>query len=418
MAGLLKARLPDLKLEAVRDPRKPKGKRWTLSTMLRMGIVGLMSRCKSLAQTESLSDEMSIGMARLLGVSRRIPDTTMRDALVRVSPHQLRHCLYKQVKAARRRKALAPNNLPFGVVAIDGKTTAIEVWDHKYAQRKRDPYGGGIKGLVRTLTCTLVSSRAKVCIDAVPIHASTNEMGQFQKALHNLDKTYGKKLFRLISTDAGMCSLENADSVVEAKKEYLFCIKNDQPNLLAEAKRLLGSEEKHLAQTVDIVGQYEVTRRLYITEEMSGYLKWSHLRTSIRVESIKVNIRSGRVDEYENRYFISSLKVNELSFGQWLYVIRQHWCIENHCHQTWDKVFREDDHPWIECNPQGTLVVMLLRRMAYNLMALFRSVSQRSEHRRQTPWKDVMRWLYNALICVDESQIASLRQRPEVAITS
>ena len=109
--------------------------------------------------------------------------------------------------------------------------------------------------MVRTLTCTLVSSRAKVCIDAVPIHASTNEMGQFQKALHNLVKTYGKKLFRLISTDAGMCSLENASSVIEAKKDYLFCIKNDQPSLLAEARRLLRSREKHLAQTVDIVSE-------------------------------------------------------------------------------------------------------------------------------------------------------------------
>ena len=107
----------------------------------------------------------------------------------------------------------------------------------------------------------------------------------------------------------------------------------------------------------------------------------------------------------------------ELNKEQWLYLIRQHWCVENQCHQTWDKIFREDDHPWIENNPQGTLVVMLLRRMAYNLLALFRSVSQRSEQRRQTPWKDIMRWLYIALIIVDKSQIATLRQRPGLAIT-
>ena len=78
----------------------------------------------------------------------------------------------------------------------------------------------------------------------------------------------------------------------------------------------------------------------------------------------------------------------------------------------------EDDHPWMENDPQGTLVVMLLRRMAYNLMALFRGVSQRAEERRQTPWKDVMRWLYNALISVDELQICTLRQRPQIANTS
>jgi hypothetical protein len=385
--------------------------------MLRMCVVGLMSRCKSLAQTESLSEEMSMGIAQLLGVSRRIPDTTMRDVLVRISPSQLRKCLHRQVKAAKRRKALLPDKLPFGVVAIDGKTTAIEAWDHKYAQKKRDAYGGGVKGLVRTLTCSLVSSRAKVCIDAFPIHASTNEMGQFQRTFTNLVKTYGKKLFRIISTDAGMCSLENADCVIGANKDYLFCIKNDQPSLLTEAMRLLGGEERYLAQTVDIVGKYQVTRRLYMTEEMAGYLNWRHLRTAVRVESSKVEIKTGKEEEYENRYFISSLESMELNKEQWLYLIRQHWCVENQCHQTWDKIFREDDHPWIENNPQGTLVVMLLRRMAYNLLALFRSVSQRSEQRRQTPWKDIMRWLYIALIIVDKSQIATLRQRPGLAIT-
>jgi hypothetical protein len=372
-----------------------------------------MSRCKSLAQTESLSDEMNTGMARLLGISRRVPDTSMRDVLVKVGPRHLRKSIHRQIKAANRRKALTPEKLPFGVVAIDGKTTAIEAWDHKYAQRKRDAQGGGVKGLVRTLTCTLVSSRAKVCIDAAPIHAKTNEMGQFQDALDNLVKTYGKKLFQVISTDAGMCSLENADCVVEANKDYLFCIKNDQPSLLSEAKRLLGNRQKHVAQTVDIVGKYEVTRRLYKTEEMAKYLNWRHLRTVLRVESKKVEMDSGEEVEHENRYFISSLKDNQLNNEQWLYMIRQHWCVENHCHQTWDMAFMEDDHPWIENDPQGTLVVMLLRRMAYNLMALFRSVSQRAGHRRQTPWKNVMRWLYNALISVDESQISTLRQRPQ-----
>ena len=127
---------------------------------------------------------------------------------------------------------------------------------------------------------------------------------------------------------------------------------------------------------------------------------------------------TGKEVEHENRYFISSLRGKDLNSEQWLYIIRQHWCVENHCHQTWDMAFMEDDHPWIENDPQGTLVVMLLRRMAYNLMALFRGVSQRAEERRQTPWKDVMRWLYNALISVDELQICTLRQRPQIANTS
>jgi len=153
MAGVLKARLPDLKLERVRDPRKARGKRWALDVLLRTCVVGLACRCRNLVQTESLSSEMSFGMSRMLGLNRRLPDTTMRDTLVNIEPNQLRQCIHRQVKAAQRRKALRPEGLPFGVVAIDGKSTAIETWDNKYAQRHRDAYGMSAVGLVRTLTC-------------------------------------------------------------------------------------------------------------------------------------------------------------------------------------------------------------------------------------------------------------------------
>ena len=94
--------------------------------------------------------------------------------------------------------------------------------------------------------------------------------------------------------------------------------------------------------------------------------------------------------------------------------MRRHWGVENECHNTWDKIFREDDRPWFEAGeaaPQGALVVMLLRRIAYNLLALFRSVTQRSEENRQMPWKDLMRWVYNTLIAATASDLDGLRCR-------
>lgn len=414
MAGVLKARLPDLKMERVRDPRKARGKRWSLDVLLRTCVVALACRRRSLAQTESLSQEMSFGMSRMLGLNRRLPDTTMRDALVRIEPGQLRRCIHRQVKAAQRRKTLRPEGLPFGVVAIDGKSTAIEAWDNRYAQRHRDAYGKSAVGLVRTLTCSLVSSSSKVCIDAVPIPAHTNEMGHFGKAFGQLCRVYGKGLFELASMDAGMCSLDNANLVVEKRKHYLFGLKQDQPTLLSEAERLLGHQEEPVAQTIDVEGGYEVRRRLYRTEEMAGYLSWKHMRTVVRVESIRTRLKTGRVEERESRYFISSLPMNRLTDKQWLRVVRQHWAVENHCHGTWDTAFEEDDRPWIKNEPQGTLVVMLLRRMAFNMLALFRSVTQRSEERRRTPWRDIMRWMHHAVIGIQGHELASLRARPAI----
>jgi len=77
---------------------------------------------------------------------------------------------------AHRRKAIEPVGLPFGVVAMDGKVTALPSCDDRYAQHKTTE-DGHLVGLLRTTTCTLVSSAAKVCVDAIPIPAATNEMG-------------------------------------------------------------------------------------------------------------------------------------------------------------------------------------------------------------------------------------------------
>ena len=51
------------------------------------------------------------------------------------------------------------------------------------------------------------------------------------------------------------------------------------------------------------------------------------------------------------------------------------------------------------------VVVMLLRRIAYNMLALFRTVTQRSEERRQTPWRDIVRWLYQAVIAATDEDV-------------
>jgi len=58
---------------------------------------------------------------------------------------------------------------------------------------------------------------------------------------------------------------------------------------------------------------------------------------------------------------------------------------------------------------------MLLRRLGFNLLGLFRSVTQRSSERRQTPWKDLMRSVYNTLIGCRHADTAALRPRKALA---
>jgi hypothetical protein len=299
-------------------------------------------------------------------------------------------------------------------VSIDGKATAIGAWDERYSQRQRHSVGAGVSGIARTLTAALVSSRAIVCLDAIPIPPATNEMGHFQRALDELVAAYDSlDLFRVVSGDAGFCSEANGRAVVGHGLDYLFGLKEPQPVLLREARRLLRRRTAAEAQTVDVVGRTTVTRRLFSTTELAGF-QWDHLQTVVRVQSDKLDIDTGEVLEQENRYFVSSLSRDMLTPEQWLRLVRNHWWVENGCHQVWDKIFREDERPWIQAGEgscQGTVVVMLLRRLGFNLLSLFRSVTQRSEQKRQMPWKDLMRRVYNTLIAATDAETAALRPR-------
>jgi hypothetical protein len=107
MVGLLKARLPELDLDAVADPRAREG-RWSLAQILRATLVGLMAGCKGLWESEHLAAGLSVTARRQLGLPRRLADTTARDALCQVSLDELRSALHRLVRAAWRRKALEP----------------------------------------------------------------------------------------------------------------------------------------------------------------------------------------------------------------------------------------------------------------------------------------------------------------------
>jgi hypothetical protein len=300
---------------------------------------------------------------------------------------------------------------------MDGKVTALPSSDDDYAQRQSQVEDGRLTGLLRTVTCCLVSTSAQPCIDAIPLPATTNEMGHFQVALARVMEAYGQlDLFRLVSCDAGACCLENAFAVRGYGQHYLFGLKGTQPTLLGEAERLLsglGPKRAVTSRQDAVGGGLTVIRRAYLTSEMDGFAGWDHLRTVIRVESETLDA-SGRRAKYENRYFVSSLPAARLTAQQWLRVVRLHWGVENGCHWTLDTAFEEDGHPWIEADPRGALALVLLRRIAYTLLGLFRSVTQRSDERRKAPWKALMRDLYVALVSATPDQLAGLRIREAV----
>jgi len=398
LAGVLTKRVAEAKFDTVTDERNSRGKYWKLSSVLAATVVGMAAGARSCAELEELTDELDAPMRKCLGISRRLPDTTTRTILCGLAPEALKRCLHNIIRAAARRKSLEPEGLPFGVVSLDGKASAVAVCDSWYAQSQSST---STAGLVRTITATLTSSKARPIVDVTPVPAHTNEMGAFDDAFHSLIQVCPRRdFFRLVTYDAGATSLANANLVREHGVHYLFGLKASQPSLLHEARRLLADRTTHDAMTEDADG---TTRRLFVAS-LDGWGDWGHLRTLIRVTSCV----PGKPEE--TRYFISSLPRCRLGDEQWLLVVRRHWGVET-SHQILDlkRAFEEDQRPWISACPRGTVVVMVLRRIAYTILTLFRSVTQRSHERRLVPWRKLMRSIELALLRATSHDLSGLR---------
>ena len=128
--------------------------------------------------------------------------------------------------------------------------------------------------------------------------------------------------------------------------------------------------------------------------EAKKSLAFQHLRTVLRIQTDTFDA-SGTLTRTDERYLISSLPSIRLTADHWLLVARRHWGVET-SHQILDNAFEEDDHPWIEACPRAALVVAILRRIAYTMLALFRSVTQRSDERRAIPWQTLLTDLFVA----------------------
>jgi hypothetical protein len=207
--------------------------------------------------------------------------------------------------------------------------------------------------------------------------------------------------------------------VVAAGEDYLFALKDEHRTMCRLADELLATEPvaAHTEDVLDAATTVVRSIRLLRADPSWSYgdgktpeeSVWSHAKAFLSVEYVKV--RHGAVIERDERMFVSSLDSKRLSTAQWMLLVRSHWGVENQNHHTLDTAFAEDDRPWIEADANGMLAVLLLRRIAYTLLALFRSVTLRSDENRAMRWKDLLAWVRDALVAALPEHTMNLRVR-------
>lgn len=387
------------------DPRDCRGRRYRWRALWATLLLG-MTRCTT--GLRGLEDDCEdFGpLARCLGACKRVGRWALGNFLRRADPAQLRAKLWEFVREENRRKSLRPVRFPLGMMAVDGKQDRRALselvsdnvqWVH--------PAGHGAKayGLHRALRSALVSSAAPVVLDTAPVCGKTNETRVFLEIYPEWVRHFGS-MFELVSGDAGFCTRESAQMVHDSGRGYLFGLKENQPTILEEAKRVLDPlADREAPMAMDVQWERDprnrrIRRKLWVTQEMAGWHEWSHLRQVFLVRTEQRH-EDGTTSVLDTRYVVTNMTAGRLNPSRALRAIRLHWTIENEVFGTLDRkdLWAEDTTTAWSFKDNGLENGSILRCLAFNLVSLWRGVHLTSDTHRSARWQKLLKWLRHAL---------------------
>jgi predicted transposase YbfD/YdcC len=147
-----------------------------------------------------------------------------------------------------------------------------------------------------------------------------------------------------VTADALLAQRELADYIVRRGGHYHFTVKGNQAGTLEDLQLYFQDRGKrspdYAEHTPPDHGRIE-TRRIWITTELNGYLRFPHVGQAYIVERQAVEKKTGKTSS-EIAYGITSRPSEQAHPQRVLKVNRGHWVIENSCHYILDYTFDED----------------------------------------------------------------------------
>jgi predicted transposase YbfD/YdcC len=246
-----------------------------------------------------------------------------------------------------------------------------------------------------SVRAVLTSSRVRPCLDAEVIGEKAGEAPAFRQIFPRLQREFDAT-FRIVTADAGLTCRENAKLVEEAKKHYLFALRDNQKRLRALAGEMLEKTPVEV-RTGDHRNGAHILRELRTVTVKDRDLDFPGLQQlwSVRRQVTLNGARDPMSDEV--RYFASSIPASLLSPTQQLDLVRLHWGIENNHNWTMDVALTEDDVQPCQLTREAIEVVGWLRILGYNLLSAWRAQLP-SKDRLPQSWSRCMELLRDAFV--------------------
>jgi len=328
-------------LATLPDPRKEKGKRHPLRSILGLIVVGLMCGQGSYTAIAAWARRHP-SLTKALGFTHPISPcaATFHNLLKCLDPVRLEQILTQWVSGVFQATPELKSRLT--AVAIDGKSLR----------------GSGTRDNQQTHLLAAVSHELGIPLAECAVSEKTNEVPVSTELLKMFDVA-GK----VITTDALLTQRRFCQSVIDSHADYLLPVKANQKQVFDDIKDLFQpfSEtdpqaiEERRFQTLHTQADAHLdehttqekkrgiltTRTLRASTLLNEHLNWPGLAQVYEYQTHRKHLATGEIT-HDTQYGITSLTSEKATAKDLLTRRRGHWTIENKLHWTRDVVFRED----------------------------------------------------------------------------
>ncbi|MCX4859645.1 ISAs1 family transposase [Streptomyces canus] len=303
-------------LDRVPDPRRVRGRRYSIGVLLALCLVAVLSGATSLACIARFATNSGPGLRRRLGLAACTPAATTLGRLLA----RLDDALDDAVGAWLARLATDPVEEPAPAptgLAVDGKTV-----------RESRTNGAAVHLLAAALhdSQTVIAQRQA--------EAKSNEIPAFAPLLEPLDLRGV-----VVTADAMHTQRDHAEYVLAKGGHYILIVKGNQKKLRKQLKALPWREIPLQDRTRDTGHGRREIRRLKVCTVRPGLL-FPHAVQAIEVKRRRTNRRTGRTST-KTIYAVTSLGPEQAGPSQLAVLIRGHWSVEA-LHHVRDMTFAED----------------------------------------------------------------------------
>jgi predicted transposase YbfD/YdcC len=308
----------------LKDRRLKRRQKHPLVNVLVMALCGVVAGADGWEPLAVFAKARAEWFATLLDMPHGVPCAdTFRRVFCALQPRAFEECFRSWVQALA--KALHGE-----VVAVDGKSV-------------RGALGKAMQGTPLHLV-HVWATKQRLLLAQSAVEGAPGEVAAIPQLLKLLNLEGA-----VVTVDANGCTAQVAQAVVQAKADYVLCLKGNRGPLHAHVKQLFApvreGKKGHEVASYHRShnqghGRYEVRQawavRLRLDSCPKSARKWARLKTAVMLRRERT---VGGKTKVEWHYYLSSLPPKAKKLSR---IIRDHWGVENALHWCLDVCMGED----------------------------------------------------------------------------